>query len=286
MKDKIIYIFNTYYCSLIKEVKHLNEKITNEIKKHYKILDKASDEHITFFSENIKIADVRADNLGDKQVFKNITSDMILEGFEDKQKYWNQIYTLLTLTLLYDNVNNDSRFPADNILTLLNNKQKGMDVSEDMATIVDEDLSYVLDKIVVESQKDQDILGMMGNSKIANLAKEISDDIDVSKLDVKGPEDIFKLMDFSSSNNVLGDIIQKVSSKIQGKISNGELKQEDLFGEAMNMMNMMNMGGNMMSNPMMNNILKAMKNGNANVREDVVRRSAARERLRAKLAKK
>ena len=286
MEDKIIYIFNTYYCALIKEVKKSNEQISNEIKKHYKILDKASDEHIGFFRENIKIEDVRSDNLRDKQVFKNITSEIILEGVEDKQKYWNQIYTLLTLTLLYDNIKSDSKFPADNVLTLLNKKQKGEDVSEDMVTIVDEDLSYIIDKIVVEKNNDQDILGMMGNSKIANLAKEISDDIDVSKLDVKGPEDIFKLMDFSSSNNVLGDIIQKVSSKIQGKISNGELKQEDLFGEAMNMMNMMNMGGNMMSNPMMNNILKAMKGGNANVRDDVVRRSAARERLRAKLGKK
>jgi hypothetical protein len=157
---------------------------------------------------------------------------------------------------------------------------------------------------------------------ICNLAKEISDEIDVSNLKVDNPEDILKLMDFSSSNNIVGDIIKKVSTKIHDKISNGQLKQEDLFGEAMNMMSMMgsgkggaggNMGGmggiaemfgkmmgggkggsggmsdimngmsGMMNNPMVAEAMKAMKKGKATMKPDAFKKESAKERLRAKL---
>jgi hypothetical protein len=82
----------------------------------------------------------------------------------------------------------------------------------------------------------------MENSKICNLAQEISNDIDVSKINIESPDDIMKLLDFSSSNNIMGDIIKKVSSKMHEKISKGELKQEDLFGEAVSMMGKMSTG--------------------------------------------
>ena len=84
-----------------------------------------------------------------------------------------------------------------------------------------------------------------------------------------------------------------MSSKIHDKINTGELKQEELFGEAMNMMNMMKGGGGgggmadlmsgMFNNPMMSEMFKSMKKGKAAPRQDVMQKAATRDRLRAKL---
>jgi hypothetical protein len=90
-------------------------------------------------------------------------------------------------------------------------------------------------------------------------------------------------MDFSSSNNILGNIIGKVSSKMQEKMSKGEMKQEDLIGEAMNMMSMMGGAQGFFNNPMMADLMKNMKKGKVNPRTDVMRRESTREKLRKKL---
>jgi hypothetical protein len=82
-----------------------------------------------------------------------------------------------------------------------------------------------------------------------------------------------------------------VSSSLNSKISNGELKQEDLLGEAMSMMNMFGGsgggGGNpLASNPLFAQMMKGMKSGKAAVRPDVIRKSDTKSRLRKKLEAK
>ena len=58
------------------------------------------------------------------------------------------------------------------------------------------------------------------------------------------PEDVFKCMDMNNSNNIVGDILKKVSSKIHQKLASGQLRQDQLLSEAMNMMSSMNgLGG-------------------------------------------
>ena len=164
---------------------------------------------------------------------------------------------------------------SQGVLDILAKKQKGDDVTDDISVILHDDIQALLLKIkqvVLESgasgstgasgsaadaTKDgnadksksaepnpfMNLFKGMEDSKICNLAQEISNDIDVSNLKIDSSEDVMKLLDFSNSNNIMGDIIKKVSSRMHDKISNGELKQEDLFGEAMSMMSKMNMGG-------------------------------------------
>jgi hypothetical protein len=188
------------------------------------------------------------------------------------------------------------------VVDVIRSLQKNEDANEEIDEILDDDIRTMLKKIkVVEDEKKKEspafdfgnIFGAeMGTSKIANLAKEISDEIDVSKINIEKPEDIAKLMDFSSGNNVMGDIIKKVSTKISDKIQNGELKQDDLLGEAMSMMGMMGKAGNnplaaMFNNPMMSEMMKSMKKGKMpSTRQDVFKNASARDRLRKKLAEK
>ena len=122
----------------------------------------------------------------------------------------------------------------------------------------------------------------LGNSKIGQLAKEISESIDVSNIKVDSPDDIMKLMDFSSSNNLIGDIIKKASSKVQEKMANGQLKQEDLLSEAMNMMSMFGKGaggGGAGGNPM-GGIFDMMSAFSGN---PMMRKASTKERLRQKV---
>lgn len=223
------------------------------------------------------------------------------------------------------------------VVKILSLIQSGQDPSTDLEDIIDDDIKQLLLKIKVFENATDDIkidaatdalptpptefLQNIENSKIADLAKEISKEIDISSLSIEKPEDVAKLMDFSGSNNFLGNIVSKVSNKLTEKISSGEIKQEDLLSEAMSMMSMLNGGGaggaggmggiadilkgmgglgglgSMMNNPMMSEMMKMAKKGKVATRNSGgARRSgggnggsapvSTRDRLRKKLAEK
>lgn len=184
----------------------------------------------------------------------------------------------------------------DKVVKVFGAALRGEDTSSDLNDIIDDDLRAVLGKLTQvpvsaapEVEEKDDIMNMFSsleNSKICNLAKEISKDIDISNLKIENPQDIMKMMDFSSGNNMLGNIIGKVSNKIQEKISTGEIKHEDLLGEAMSMMGMMQKSGaasGLFNNPMMAELMKGMKKGKAVPRTDVLNKQSTREKLRKKL---
>lgn len=82
----------------------------------------------------------------------------------------------------------------------------------------------------------EDALRRMENSKIGGLAKEISGEIDVSKLPMDNPMEMFNFANLTDGNSMLGSIVSKVGAKIQTKLASGELKQEELLGEAMSLL--------------------------------------------------
>jgi hypothetical protein len=278
--EKIIFVFNKFYTCLIKDVKkNTDDNLKDIIRKHYKAIDKLSPEYIEFFisSCNSKFNE-SVEELEKYEILKDIKLGDILPVInenQDKEVFWNYYYILAVLALVYveykkeESENKDTNEVKINpvdilsqaVLDILTKKQKGDDVTDDISVILHDDIQALLLKIkqvVLDSSsssssstKDKttepnpfmNLFKGMEDSKICNLAQEISNDIDVSNLKLDSSEDIMKLLDFSNSNNIMGDIIKKVSSRMHDKISNGELKQEDLFGEAMSMMGKMNMGG-------------------------------------------
>lgn len=128
------------------------------------------------------------------------------------------------------------------------------------------------------------ILKSLENSKIADLAKEISSEIDIKDLGAN-PMDMLNFANLTDSNSVLGNIVSKVGSKIQTKLSNGEMKQDELVSEAVSLLKALDQGGQMANNPMLSGLFKAAKSGKLSVNTANVRTSSARERLRKKLEK-
>lgn len=237
------------------------------------------------------VSDDAGDN-NDKEDDEASLKDMVNEALEENDKE-NQNVAIF-----------------NKVVEVLGAIQKGSVNPEIFDDIMDDEVRGLLMKIKSleaqskvdgmekESGEGIDFGSMFGNigqsSKIANLAKEISDEIDINNLKIEKPEDIMKMMDFSGGNNVMGDIIKKVSSKITDKISSGELKHDELLNEAMGMMGMMGKGmgglgglgglGDLLNNPMVNELMKNMKKGKPmQTKTDVVSKQNTRDRLRKKL---
>ena len=160
------------------------------------------------------------------------------------------------------------------ILKKIQNKEE---ISSALDDIYDDDIRSLLKLIEATTgdiaPQDDSYEGLnlpqLEGTKIGNMAKEISEELDMSNLKIEKPEDVMKLI----TSDALGNIIGKVGSKIQEKISSGEVRREDLVSEAFNMM----------LNPMFKDILKG-----ANMRVDPskLRSLGTKERLKKKLDEK
>lgn len=307
-------VFNKFFSSFLKDLKEVNDDLRKNVKANYKVIDKTSPDYCVFFKENMIehvqsfIDDTIDTDLKDKYVCNGIVLGDVLAGIasksvEEQNIIKNYLYVLLLFAYMSTLDGEEALFTQ--VVSVLSSIQEGNITAymEGKESILEDDVKSLLEKIrefgippqapkIDESPDPASLFSMLGNSKIADLAKEISQDIDVSSLKTENPEDMIKnMLDFNSGNNVLGNIIQKVSSSLNNKISSGELKQEDLLGEAMSMMNMFGGsgggGGNpFASNPFFAQMMKGMKSGKATVRPDVVRKQDARSRLRKKLEAK
>ena len=300
IENKICYVFNKIFLSLIKEVKSKNDEIKHTLKQHYKIFDKQSSEYIVFFVNNIneninRVLFSEDDILDNVEVlnmllFENITiNDLLIKVIKDNEhdkntlKYY--VYLLMLLSYIYKlEIDNDKKkILLETVLNIISvfdsNEIEKDDIEGLMEDIIDDDIKTVLwkiydnkeylknivskDDIVDDSYNGLPNLDFMKNTKIGNLAKEISETIDVSKLNIENPEELLNVENIfngGGSNNVIGDIIKTVGDQISLKIQNGELNQEELMTEALGMMGNLNMGG---ENDMMSQMMNMM-NANQN----------------------
>lgn len=316
--EKTVFVFNKFYTCLIKDIKkNTSDELKATVRKNYKAIDKLSTEYVEFFIESF--GGVFSGEVEGKLVLKDIKAGEVLSAIKDdadKDVFWNYYYILAVLALVYKEHkaagdNEDAKKEADilthSVLEILNKKQKGEPVKEEIDSILHDDIQDLVGKIkqvkieaAPQDTEENPFMGMfkgMENSKICSLAQEISQSIDVGDLKIDSSEDIMKLLDFSSSNNIMGDIIKKVSGKMHEKMSSGELNQEDLFGEAMGLIGKLGGGAgglfnnpmmaevmkNMGGNPMMSEMFKQAKKGKAKPRPEAFAASSSRDRLRKKL---
>ena len=297
LENKIYYVFNKIFLSLIKDIKTKNEEIKHTLKQHYKIFDKQSSEYIVFFVNNINeninrvlFSDVDIlDNVEvlNMLIFENISiNDLVIKVVKDNEQDRNTlkyyVYLLMLLSYIYKlEIDNDKKKilleTVLNVISLFDTANVDKDdVDGLMEDIIDDDIKTVLWKIydnkeylknIVSNEDIEDNglpnLDFMKNTKIGNLAKEISETIDISKLNLENPEELLNVENIfngGGSNNVIGDIIKTVGDQISSKIQNGELNQEELMSEALGMMGNLNMGG---ENDMMSQMMNMM-NANQN----------------------
>ena len=319
IQNNVCYMFNKVYLNLMKEVKDKNPDIKSKLKSNYKIFDKKSNEYITKMVMNMNDTVTKAllddDDILDKieimnfEIFVDITIDDILKKVVDNDdnsknslKYY--VYILMVFGYIYkmEDLDDDKKdILLKKTVDIINNVDTNKISNEDdldkyLEDILDDDLRKLLMKMyadrmaVKESVMKLDTddidtgLEFLNNTKIGELAKEISSSIDMSKMNMENPEDLMNMNNlFTGSNNMLGDIIQTVGTKITQKIQNGEINQEELMGEALNMMGSLNSSGH---GDMMSQMMGMMSGMGDIMGGGGVPTNKTRERLQKKLANK
>lgn len=338
------YVFNQYYIDFIKRLKKTSKVIKDEgkdnekyelakdimksIKNNYVTLDKSSDEYVVFVNkldENVwkNYLDMEEDkmnewfdmeNVKDVELYQNITISNIRKVMNDDYLCHHFI------SVFYLFKNELSEDVVKKYVSILQESFKE-ELYEDIENEEHKKLLLRLNEIKKKTIKDKSGVNMAGmeDTMLGKLAKEILDDVDVDKLQqsIGDKGDLLKAIGDPDSG--FGDLISNVSRKMATKISNGELKQENLLQDAMkfastmpglfggansdgggnkqqkDMANMMNMMNNMMNNKegmdafknMMGGADKGKKAGSkAAFNKNAYRKSMAANKLKAKLAKR
>jgi hypothetical protein len=214
--------------------------------------------------------------LFDKELFilKHVDFQIIFASSELSDKNEATIWSYLqTLYVLGESIISDS----EKVKNLVENFQKFKN-NEEPTTEEDAELMGMLKNLSQTHKEDEsNNEAMNGGGLIGQLAQELSEEINMDSMGLNIDDN--SSTDQLFSNLIRGDnpmkfmnLIQTVGKKIQDKVSNAGLNQDDLIKEATGMLS------GMKDNPMFGNL---MNNMNPNETSN-----PTRDRLRRKLDKK
>jgi len=280
LENQIIYVFNKFTKSFIREIKKDSDEVKQILKKNYICFDKSTDTYIRDFeratdsdvlkelfeSEDSIIKDNEA--VTDMEVLKDLKVGQI--DNESKYYYLHLFYLLSQLHKQASMETGDANIRGGykailvSILKIING---GYNTDDILDEIYDDRYRIMMKRVgdtkmdVVDNESGFGVGGddpinmdMIHNTKIGQLAKDISSQIDVSSIN---PENIGNMNDlFSGDNNAMSSIIQQVSAVMSDKMKTGEINQEELMTEAMSMM------GSMQNSDMMDSMMGMMKGMN------------------------
>lgn len=151
---------------------------------------------------------------------------------------------------------------ARHVLAVLSAAQQGDAASaeEAQSCILDDDVQALLREVAAACARPADggdggdadadaagassLLSSLEGSRIGALAREITSELDLNELPLdQNPMDLLNFGALGDKNSPLSSLVTKVGAKIQSKLANGELRQEDLLGDALSLLKHMDGGG-------------------------------------------
>lgn len=240
------FIFNQYYIDFLKRLKteakkdntnDLSKSVLKSIKENYSTFDKSSEEYVEFVQKQIpqdvwdKYVESNENwlSLNDElQLYKDITIENVTDLMNDEYlcNHFMSVFYIFQKDLTEE--------VATEIIKIL----QSIDTKDMIDKIEDENIKKVLEnlqKIRNKNIKEKSGMDMkfIEDTTIGKLAKEILEDIDVGKLQKSIGENGDVLKAIGDPDSGFADVISSVSRKMANKISNGELKQENLIQDAM-----------------------------------------------------
>lgn len=234
----MLYIFSHLYNSFKEQVQEYRENNTG--KDTEKCIDDDDDDDEVDEEELLEEDDEEENHENEDSDEDEVTLDDI---YKDQQSY---------LVLIIG------------LIEKINNKE---DITNELSEILDDEIKILLvnlKKVKVVVNMNTNIDDLIGDSKIGNLAKEISNSINLEDLNIENPSDLLNPENLFGGNggNLIGNLVQQVGSSITDKINSGEIRQDELVKDAFSLMSRMQNGSD--NNPIINDMMSNMMNSRDN----------------------
>jgi hypothetical protein len=237
-------VFNQYYFELLKKIRDKARRckfesrearhILKGLKANYQSYDKTSDSHRTWFAEQVGQSD------GITHLYIDVKLSDIASIFDKTVlAHFVEILKLFcSVTLSVEDVLN-----AVSALRNMNNKEA---FEASIATIqtmtVAEHLRSIYEQHTNKNGEMDDALKRIEGTSLGKLAKEIMSEINMDEIQ-KSVEDGDILKSLSNPEGSLTKVLSTVSAKMISKMASGELKQESLLQDAMQLAADLGVGG-------------------------------------------
>ena len=272
-RTSCVVTFNRTLRQFLDDLKTTFPELTDSIDERYRSIDESTEEYIQWFDQHTsphfalltaKNDDVFEDN-DTLFLFPDINFSKLWRcNIDEKSReaMWKYMHLLLVLVSQYkqDATTIEELFQEWNALLETNNLEQDdlsamKEHAEGMMKLMqnltnggndgdDDDDSNAEAKIPsVDDLKDDPFMKKLGDSKIAQFAKELTHDINVNDLGLSGGEDISSFQDvfqiFGKNPQKVVNLVKTVGEKIQTKLTNGDIKQSELMEDAHNLMSTM-----------------------------------------------
>lgn len=256
--------FNQSYKDFLK---YLQENLPS-YKKHIIIKDEPGVSYLNFFVENnlshmdeisVKNSDIFQYKFQDALLIKGLRFKRVIDKVNDKKisekvllGIWDYLHKLYQIA--YDECN---------LQELYKDNEKVLSILEFHDSYIENIIGSIaeLETEIEEPEKEtskskkseqqqgnpEDIPNIFEGTLIGDLAKEIAQDVDTSKLEnMQNPQELLQLLMGGGNpmNGPLGDVMGSIVGKLQNKLESGEVDKEKLMTEALGAMGQLGqMGG-------------------------------------------
>ena len=300
------YVFNQYFLTFIKTVKKnakpLKEKkavardILNKIHAFYSTFDNKSKDYLeaysTVFTDFIcnPLVDCSKEELDkwfEENESLNILNNIPIKNIKVVFKKTTVLHQFLLIFHLFKNTD----LTEDNIKNIMEKLKGTSTIEEDLIPEKYRRIVNRIGELAIEN-KTGFTMEDIEDTSIGKLSKEIMEDVDIEKVkkSINTEGDILGAL--SDPDNGIGNLISDVSQKMATKLKSGELKQDALLKDALNMAGKlpgMNGGGGG-NGPDIGNIMKMMSGmmGGANMpsSRSMQRKMDKKSKLKKKLDSK
>lgn len=246
-----VYVFNQYYIDFLKKIKTYAKEykeskkdardILRSIRNNFTSMDKMSETYFEYINNSNILQKFREqenklelnEEIKDEMLYKNIKISQILSVIKNP-------YILTHFLCLLDifTTNDIDTEKIVSIIKMLNNKDEYNKLLEDVEDeILKSKLELLQEMFLRETAATMDdSFKELENSSLGKLAKELMGDINVEKLQESLNDPNMNILSaIQDPSSEFGKVLGNVSQKMMGKIASGELNQQNMLKDAIDL---------------------------------------------------
>lgn len=282
-RGKLVYAFNTFFGDFLNHAKNVDETIKKRLKKRYRVIDRSANAILLEFcraAEKAGAYEAVADTSSPDAMLEtpavldmHVAQAMPLRDViakadgPAKAAVLGDVAMMCGVARLYDELCDEVEGESavlealfERLMEAITMSNDGREYEQAFNGIVDDEIAGlfhgILHRVAGASPCEEvdagaggepgmeEILTQMKNSKLGEIAEEISQTIDKDKLAQAfsggdGMESVIQGLMTGQNVGMIGDLVQQVGDRINAKLQNGDMKEEDLLKDAFSLMGKM-----------------------------------------------